>query len=143
MHPAHAGHPNTESALLLCALHPSLHLDTTPVLSSHVAFPTDPSFAPQLLSLVLEHRLLFGSDAPNVFIARDQLALETRAWIRRSVATCVGRLGIEDVMAEMSRIGEAAELAVFGEAARKLERGVLGVDDAMAALALARIVGKL
>ena len=40
---AHAGHPSTYRALELTRLHPNLHLDTTPVISSLVSLPPLPS----------------------------------------------------------------------------------------------------
>ncbi|KAK4703636.1 hypothetical protein P7C70_g2582, partial [Phenoliferia sp. Uapishka_3] len=126
---AHAGHPSTETALLLCALHPNLYLDTTPVLDQLISFPksTPPS---QLLSLVLKGRILFGSDTPTVTVTRSYLAFDVRRWIREAVAKCVGSLGIEDMYAEMGRIGEEAERMVFGEAASRLESGVRSVGEA-------------
>ena len=140
---AHAGHPATDSALLLTALHPNLHLDTTPVLSTPIHFPPSTSQS-HLLSLVLEGRILFGSDTPTVTHTRATLAELTRAWVREAVARCVGALEIEDMNAEMVRVGEEAERCVFGEAALRLDAGVRNVEEAKAdLLAKATTKGKL
>lgn len=65
-------------------------------------------------------------------MTRSQLALDTRHWIRQAVARCVGALGVEDVYAEMEKLGQEAERMVFGEAALRLEDGVRPVADGIA-----------
>lgn len=131
---AHSGHPSTTRALELTAKHSNLFLDTTPVVTMHVDLPPTDEHASQVLHLAMTSRILFGSDAPNTALSREDAALNVERWLRECVSRSIGSLRQEDAHTEMERNLAVAEQAVFGGAATRLMSEVRDIDESLSLL---------
>jgi len=69
---AHCAAPAVEAALALLVRHPGLHADLTPVVGELARVPSGALAG-------LEHRILFGSDVPNVGVRVEEAVASVRA----------------------------------------------------------------